>query len=112
MDQQQFMRTTKYVNVERLCATAKRKGMTFSEAGPCASATETCFNNLFAYTAFLLQVNDWTKGLPVVGEDGITKMENGTVHLKGPYWEEGMKLGYRRPRSAWTFLNLHERNVV
>jgi len=91
--------TTKYVQWLKDYAPPQAQGMTFSEAGP-VPAQGNVAQQIFWYTAFTEGMTD--KGLPVVGEDGLPKWRM-APSPKGPYWEEGMKLGYQ-DTGAWTFL--------
>ncbi len=92
--------TQKYVDWMREYAPPEAQGMTFSESGP-VPAQGNIAQQIFWYTAFTA---DMTKpGLPVVNEDGSPKWRM-APSPKGPYWEEGMKLGYQ-DAGAWTFLN-------
>ena len=91
--------TTKYVDWMRQYAPPEAQGMTFSEAGP-VPAQGNIAQQIFWYTAFTA---DMTKpGLAVVNEDGTPKWRM-APSPKGPYWEEGMKLGYQ-DAGSWTFL--------
>ena len=91
--------TTKYVDWLRKYAPPEAQGMTFSEAGP-VPAQGNIAQQIFWYTAFTA---DMTKpGLAVVNEDGTPKWRM-APSPKGPYWEEGMKLGYQ-DAGSWTFL--------
>jgi glycerol transport system substrate-binding protein len=92
--------TTKYVDWLRQFAPSEAQGMTFSEAGP-VPAQGNIAQQIFWYTAFTSSMT--TPGLPVVNEDGTPKWRM-APSPKGPYWEEGMKLGYQ-DAGAWTFLN-------
>jgi len=92
--------TTKYVDWLRQYAPPEAQGMTFSEAGP-VPAQGSIAQQIFWYTAFTA---DMTKpGLAVVNEDGTPKWRM-APSPRGPYWEEGMKLGYQ-DAGSWTFLN-------
>ncbi len=91
--------TTKYVNWLNDYAPPQAQGMTFSEAGPVPSQGNIA-QQIFWYTAFTASMTD--KGLPVVNEDGTPKWRM-APSPKGPYWEEGMKLGYQ-DTGAWTFM--------
>lgn len=91
--------TTKYVDWLRKYAPPEAQGMTFSEAGP-VPAQGAIAQQIFWYTAFTASMNK--AGLPVVNEDGTPKWRM-APSPKGPYWEEGMKLGYQ-DAGAWTFL--------
>ena len=73
--------------------------MTFSEAGP-VPAQGNIAQQIFWYTAFTA---DMIKpGLPVVNADGTPKWRM-APSPHGPYWKEGMKLGYQDVGS-WTLL--------
>lgn len=92
--------TQKYVDWLRDYAPPEAQGMTFSEAGP-VPAQGNIAQQIFWYTAFTADMN--TPGLPVVNEDGTPKWRM-APSPKGPYWEEGMKLGYQ-DAGAWTFFD-------
>ncbi|CUB04291.1 ABC transporter substrate-binding protein [Marinomonas fungiae] len=92
--------TTKYVDWLRQYAPPEAQGMTFSEAGP-VPAQGNVAQQIFWYTAFTADMTQ--KGLPVVNEDGTPKWRM-APSPRGPYWEEGMKLGYQDV-GAWTFMN-------
>lgn len=92
--------TTKYVDWLSQYAPPEAQGMTFSESGP-VPAQGSIAQQIFWYTAFTA---DMTKpGLPVVNEDGSPKWRM-APSPHGPYWEEGMKLGYQDV-GAWTFMD-------
>ncbi len=91
--------TTKYVDWMRKYAPPAAQGMTFGEAGP-VPAQGNIAQQIFWYTAFTASMNK--PGLAVVNEDGTPKWRM-APSPKGPYWEEGMKLGYQDVGS-WTFL--------
>ncbi|MGB0664328.1 MAG: ABC transporter substrate-binding protein [Pontibacterium sp.] len=91
--------TTKYVDWLRDYAPPQAQGMTFSEAGP-VPAQGNIAQQIFWYTAFTAAMTK--EGLPVVNEDGTPKWRM-APSPKGPYWEEGMKLGYQ-DTGAWTFM--------
>lgn len=92
--------TTKYVDWLKQYAPPEAQGMTFGEAGP-VPAQGSIAQQIFWYTAFTA---DMTKpGLPVVNEDGTPKWRM-APSPRGPYWEDGMKLGYQ-DAGSWTFLN-------
>ncbi|OMH34047.1 ABC transporter substrate-binding protein [Motiliproteus sp. MSK22-1] len=91
--------TSKYVDWLRKYAPPQAQGMTFSEAGP-VPAQGGIAQQIFWYTAFTAAMNK--KGLPVVNEDGTPKWRM-APSPKGPYWQEGMKLGYQ-DAGSWTFL--------
>ncbi|KDM93540.1 ABC transporter substrate-binding protein [Photobacterium galatheae] len=91
--------TTKYVDWLRKYAPPEAQGMTFSEAGP-VPAQGNIAQQIFWYTAFTA---DMTKpGLAVVNPDGTPKWRM-APSPKGPYWEEGMKLGYQ-DAGSWTLM--------
>lgn len=91
--------TTKYVDWLREYAPPEAQGMTFSEAGP-VPAQGSIAQQIFWYTAFTA---DMTKpGLPVVNEDGTPKWRM-APSPRGPYWEDGMKLGYQ-DAGSWTLM--------
>jgi glycerol transport system substrate-binding protein len=92
--------TEKYVEWLRKYAPPEAQGMTFSEAGT-VPAQGAIAQQIFWYTAFTASMN--TPGLPVVNEDGTPKWRM-APSPKGPYWQEGMKLGYQ-DTGAWTFLS-------
>jgi len=92
--------TTKYVDWLKEYAPPEAQGMTFSEAGP-VPAQGNVAQQIFWYTAFTASMIE--DGLPVVNEDGTPKWRM-APSPRGPYWEEGMKLGYQDVGS-WTFLN-------
>ncbi|MBA1243674.1 MULTISPECIES: ABC transporter substrate-binding protein [Pseudomonas] len=90
--------TQKYIDWLKAYAPPQAAGMTFSEAGP-VPAQGAVAQQIFWYTAFTA---DMTKpGLPVVNSDGTPKWRM-APSPKGPYWEEGMKLGYQ-DTGSWTF---------
>jgi glycerol transport system substrate-binding protein len=91
--------TTKYVDWLHDYAPPQAQGLTFSEAGPVPSQGNIA-QQIFWYTAFTASMTD--KGLAVVNEDGTPKWRM-APSPKGPYWEEGMKLGYQ-DTGAWTFM--------
>jgi len=91
--------TQKYVDWLEKYAPPEAQGMTFSEAGP-VPAQGNIAQQIFWYTAFTASmIKD---GLPVVNEDGTPKWRM-APSPRGPYWEEGMKLGYQDVGS-WTFM--------
>ncbi len=73
--------------------------MTFSEAGPVPGQGHIA-QQIFWYTAFTAPLTK--AGLPVVAEDGTPKWRM-APSPHGPYWEEGMKLGYQ-DAGSWTML--------
>lgn len=89
----------KYIDWLKRFAPPEAAGMTFSEAGP-VPAQGHIAQQIFWYTTFTA---DMIKpGLPVVNEDGTPKWRM-APSPHGPYWSEGMKLGYQ-DAGAWTFL--------
>ena len=91
--------TEKYVDWLEKYAPPSAQGMTFSEAGP-VPAQGNVAQQIFWYTAFTASMIE--EGLPVVNEDGTPKWRM-APSPRGPYWEEGMKLGYQDVGS-WTFM--------
>ncbi|MEM7360504.1 MAG: ABC transporter substrate-binding protein [Pseudomonadota bacterium] len=91
--------TSKYVDWLGKYAPPEAQGMTFGEAGPVPGQGNIA-QQIFWYTAFTAALSEPT--LPVVNEDGTPKWRM-APSPKGPYWEEGMKLGYQDVGS-WTFL--------
>lgn len=91
--------TAKYVDWLEKYAPPAAQGMTFSEAGP-VPAQGNVAQQIFWYTAFTASMIE--DGLPVVNEDGTPKWRM-APSPRGPYWEEGMKLGYQDVGS-WTFM--------
>ena len=91
--------TQKYVEWLKKYAPREAQGMTFGEAGPVPGQGKIA-QQIFWYTAFTADLS--ISGLPVVNEDGTPKWRM-APSPKGPYWEEGMKLGYQDV-GAWTFL--------
>lgn len=91
--------TTKYVDWLRQYAPPEAQGMTFGEAGPVPGQGNIA-QQIFWYTAFTAALTQ--PDLPVVNSDGTPKWRM-APSPKGPYWEEGMKLGYQ-DAGSWTFL--------
>jgi glycerol transport system substrate-binding protein len=90
---------TKYMEWLQKYAPPEALGMTFYESGPVPSQGNVA-QQMFWYTAFTA---DMTKpGTPVVDEKGLPKWRM-APSPHGPYWEEGMKLGYQ-DCGSWTFL--------
>lgn len=90
----------KYIDWLKAFAPAEASGMTFSEAGPVPAQGQIA-QQIFWYTTFTA---DMIKaGLPVVNEDGTPKWRM-APSPHGPYWSEGMKLGYQ-DTGAWTLLS-------
>jgi glycerol transport system substrate-binding protein len=91
---------TKYIDWLKKYAPPEAPGMTFSEAGPVPGQGNIA-QQIFWYTAFTAALSK--PGLPVVNEDGTPKWRM-APSPHGPYWEEGMKLGYQ-DAGAWTMLS-------
>lgn len=90
---------TKYIDWLKNYAPPEAQGMTFSEAGPVPSQGQIA-QQIFWYTAFT--ASSLKEGLPVVNKDGTPKWRM-APSPHGPYWEEGMKLGYQ-DAGSWTML--------
>ena len=90
---------TKYIEWLKKYAPQEAAGMTFSEAGPVPGQGNIA-QQIFWYTAFTAALAK--PGLAVVNEDGTPKWRM-APSPHGPYWEEGMKLGYQ-DAGAWTML--------
>lgn len=90
---------TKYRDWLKEYAPAEAAGMTFGEAGP-VPAQGNVAQQIFWYTAFTASMTE--DGLPVVNEDGTPKWRM-APSPHGPYWEEGMKLGYQ-DAGSWTLM--------
>jgi len=91
--------TTKYIEWLARYAPPEAAGMTFSEAGPVPGQGHIA-QQIFWYTAFTAAMTK--EGLPVVNDDGTPKWRM-APSPHGPYWEEGMKLGYQ-DAGSWTLL--------
>jgi len=91
--------TQKYIDWLKAYAPPAASGMTFSEAGP-VPAQGNVAQQIFWYTAFTASMTE--QGKPVVNEDGTPKWRM-APSPHGPYWEEGMKLGYQDV-GAWTLM--------
>jgi glycerol transport system substrate-binding protein len=90
---------TKYIDWLKKYAPPEAAGMTFSEAGP-IPAQGAIAQQIFWYTAFTA---DMAKpGTPVVDENGNPKWRM-APSPHGPYWSEGMKLGYQ-DAGSWTLM--------
>ena len=90
----------KYIDWLKAYAPEQAPGMTFSEAGPVPAQGQIA-QQIFWYTTFTA---DMIKpGLPVVNADGTPKWRM-APSPHGPYWEDGMKLGYQ-DTGAWTLLS-------
>jgi len=90
----------RYMEWLKRFAPPQAQGMTFSEAGP-VPAQGHIAQQIFWYTTFTADMIE--PGLAVVDADGNPKWRM-APSPHGPYWEEGMKLGYQ-DTGAWTFLN-------
>jgi glycerol transport system substrate-binding protein len=90
---------TKYIDWLKKFAPPEASGMTFSEAGPVPGQGNIA-QQIFWYTAFTAALTK--PGLPVVNDDGTPKWRM-APSPHGPYWEEGVKLGYQ-DTGAWTML--------
>ncbi|WP_022729142.1 ABC transporter substrate-binding protein [Fodinicurvata sediminis] len=93
----------KYIDWLKAYAPPEAAGMTFSEAGP-VPAQGNVAQQIFWYTAFTADMAK--EGLPVVDEDGNPKWRM-APSPHGPYWEEGMKLGYQ-DAGSWTLMKATE----
>ena len=90
---------TKYIDWLKKYAPPEAAGMTFSEAGP-VPAQGAIAQQIFWYTAFTA---DMAKpGTPVVDEKDMPKWRM-APSPHGPYWQEGMKLGYQ-DAGSWTLM--------
>ena len=90
---------TKYIDWLKKYAPPEAAGMTFSEAGP-VPAQGAIAQQIFWYTAFTADMAK--EGTPVVDENGNPKWRM-APSPRGPYWEEGMKLGYQ-DAGSWTLM--------
>ncbi|WP_235879686.1 ABC transporter substrate-binding protein [Polyangium aurulentum] len=90
---------TKYIDWLKKYAPPEASGMTFSEAGPVPGQGHIA-QQIFWYTGFTAPLTK--AGLKVVNEDGTPKWRM-APSPHGPYWEEGVKLGYQ-DTGAWTML--------
>ncbi|OSQ47787.1 ABC transporter substrate-binding protein [Thalassospira alkalitolerans] len=90
---------TKYIDWLKAYAPAEAAGMTFGEAGPVPAQGQIA-QQIFWYTTFTADMVK--EGIPVVNEDGTPKWRM-APSPHGPYWEEGMKLGYQDVGS-WTLM--------
>jgi glycerol transport system substrate-binding protein len=90
---------TKYIDWLKKYAPPEAPGMTFSEAGPVPGQGQVA-QQIFWYTAFTAALTK--PGLPVVNPDGTPKWRM-APSPHGPYWEEGVKLGYQ-DAGSWTML--------
>ena len=89
----------KYIDWLAQYAPPQAGGMTFSEAGPVPAQGQIA-QQIFWYTTFTADMIK--EGLAVVNEDGTPKWRM-APSPHGPYWSEGMKLGYQ-DTGAWTLL--------
>lgn len=90
---------TKYIDWLKKYAPPEAAGMTFSEAGP-VPAQGAIAQQIFWYTAFTADMA--RPGTPVVDENDNPKWRM-APSPHGPYWTEGMKLGYQ-DAGSWTLL--------
>ncbi|MBX2831184.1 MAG: ABC transporter substrate-binding protein [Rhodospirillales bacterium] len=90
---------TKYIDWLKAYAPAEAAGMTFGEAGPVPAQGQIA-QQIFWYTAFTADMAK--EGLPVVNADGTPKWRM-APSPHGPYWSEGMKLGYQ-DTGSWTLM--------
>jgi glycerol transport system substrate-binding protein len=90
---------TKYIDWLKKYAPPEASGMTFSEAGPVPGQGNIA-QQIFWYTAFTAALTK--PGLAVVNADGTPKWRM-APSPHGPYWEEGVKLGYQ-DAGSWTML--------
>jgi len=89
----------KYMEWLRKYAPPGALGMDFYQSLP-SLAKGNVAQQIFWYTAFTSSVVE--EGIPVVNEDGTPKWRM-APSPHGPYWEEGMKLGYQ-DCGSWTLL--------
>ena len=89
----------KYIDWLKAYAPPEAPGMTFSEAGP-VPGQGAIAQQIFWYSAFT--ASSTKAGLPVMNADGTPKWRM-APSPHGPYWEEGMKLGYQDVGS-WTLM--------
>ena len=89
----------KYIDWLKQYAPPQAGGMTFSEAGPVPAQGQIA-QQIFWYTTFTADMIK--EGLAVVNADGTPKWRM-APSPHGPYWSEGMKLGYQ-DTGAWTLL--------
>ncbi|MCK0752520.1 ABC transporter substrate-binding protein [Chromohalobacter japonicus] len=91
---------TKMVDWLDKYAPPEASGMTFGEAGPVPSQGHVA-QQIFWYTTFTADMT--APDLPVTDEEGNPKWRMAPSPT-GPYWEEGMKVGYQDV-GAWTFFD-------
>ncbi|MEM1230770.1 MAG: ABC transporter substrate-binding protein [Pseudomonadota bacterium] len=89
----------KYIDWLKAYAPPEAAGMTFSEAGPVPAQGQIA-QQIFWYTTFTADMI--REGLKVVNDDGTPRWRM-APSPHGPYWSEGMKLGYQ-DTGAWTLL--------
>ncbi|MDN3516262.1 ABC transporter substrate-binding protein [Aquisalimonas lutea] len=87
-------------------APPEASGMTFSEAGPVPAQGQIA-QQIFWYTAFTASMTD--PELPVTDDEGNPKWRM-APSPHGPYWEEGMKVGYQ-DIGSWLLLNHTEEDA-
>ncbi|MDX2481771.1 MAG: ABC transporter substrate-binding protein [Desulfuromusa sp.] len=87
----------KYMDWLRKYAPPGALGMDFYQSLP-SLAKGNVAQQIFWYTAFTASMVE--KGTPVVNDDGTPKWRM-APSPHGPYWEEGMKLGYQ-DAGSWT----------
>jgi glycerol transport system substrate-binding protein len=90
---------TKYVEWLKKYAPPEAAGMDFLEAGPVPGQGHIA-QQIFWYSAFTDALI--APGLPVVNADGTPKWRM-APSPHGPYWKEGMKVGYQ-DCGCWTML--------
>ncbi len=88
----------KYLDWLKKYAPPEAQGMVFSEAGP-VPAQGKIAQQIFWYTTFTA---DMVKAPAVMNADGTPKWRM-APSPHGPYWEQGMKLGYQDVGS-WTLM--------
>jgi glycerol transport system substrate-binding protein len=90
---------TRYMDWLKRFAPPEASGMTFSEAGP-VPAQGHIAQQIFWYTTFTADMI--RPDIAVVNADGTPKWRM-APSPHGPYWQEGMKLGYQ-DTGSWTLL--------
>ncbi|MCZ6888520.1 MAG: ABC transporter substrate-binding protein [Gammaproteobacteria bacterium] len=90
---------TKYIEWLKRYAPPEAAGMTFSEAGP-VPAQGHIAQQIFWYTTFTADMI--VPGLKIVNADGTPKWRM-APSPHGPYWTQGMKLGYQ-DAGSWTLM--------
>jgi len=88
----------KYLKWLNEYAPSEASGMTFSEAGPVPAEGKVA-QQIFWYTAFTASMTAPEKA--VATDEGKPRWRM-APSPKGPYWEDGMKLGYQ-DTGSWTF---------